>query len=119
MRYNPGVEKEFRSSEEFKKVLAVIKSIPSQLHLCYSSVPGAGFGICATDVIPSGTWIGPYEGKRVSIEEIGSMFDTRHVWEVIDLIGYEIFAFVYFPGLAYRHARGRGWRLHPPFPVSV
>jgi hypothetical protein len=85
LRYKPGVEKEFRSSEEFNKVLTVIKSIPSQLHLCYSTIPGAGFGICAAENIPSGTWIGPYEGKRISIEEIGSMLDTRYVWEVSDL----------------------------------
>lgn len=84
LRYRPGVEKEFRSSEEFNKVTAAIKSIPSQLHFCYSSIPGAGFGICATETIPSGTWIGPYEGKRVSIDEIGSLLDTRYLWEVGD-----------------------------------
>ncbi|XP_028399242.1 putative histone-lysine N-methyltransferase PRDM6 isoform X2 [Dendronephthya gigantea] len=82
LRYKPGVEKEFRSSEEFNKVLAAIKCIPAQLYLCYSSIPGTGFGICATEVVPSGTWIGPYEGRRVTIKEIGSMLDTRYVWEI-------------------------------------
>ena len=86
LRYKPGVEKEFRSTEEFNKVLAVMKNIPSQLHLCYSGIPGEGFGICATENIPSGTWIGPYEGKRVSVEEMGNMLDTRYVWEVSDLL---------------------------------
>ena len=78
------MEKEFRSSEEFNKVLSAIKHIPSQLHLCYSSIPGAGFGICATETIPSGTWIGPYEGKRISIQETKTILETGYLWEVGD-----------------------------------
>lgn len=82
LRHQPGVEKEFFSRENYRQFLTVVKHIPPQLHLCYSSLPGAGFGIIATELIPSGTWIGPYEGKRISVEEISKATDTRYIWEV-------------------------------------
>lgn len=82
LRYKPGVEKEFSSTEEFNKVMHTLNTMPPQLHLCYSSIPAAGFGICAKQVIPSGTWLGPYEGKRLTAEELKIMKDTRQVWEI-------------------------------------
>lgn len=47
-----------------------------------SSIPGAGCGVCAKQHIPVGTWIGPYEGKRVKWEDVKPSTDTSYMWEV-------------------------------------
>ena len=86
LRYKQGVEKEFCCTEEFNKVLHVIKDIPAQVQLCYSGIPAAGFGVCAKQTMVSRTWIGPYTGKLVSAEDMASVTDTKHVWEVRNIL---------------------------------
>ncbi|KAK3729595.1 hypothetical protein QZH41_016162 [Actinostola sp. cb2023] len=61
-----------------------IKSFPQEVQLCTSSIPGAHFGVCAKRVIPEGTWIGPYEGKRVKPEELPSNLDNSYIWEIYE-----------------------------------
>ena len=40
-------------------------TIPKYLRLGNSSIPGAGYGIFATEFIPKYTWLGEYEGEMV------------------------------------------------------
>uniref|UniRef100_A0A8C4QCT0 PR/SET domain 6 n=1 Tax=Eptatretus burgeri TaxID=7764 RepID=A0A8C4QCT0_EPTBU len=63
--------------------------LPRELCLCTSSVPGAGLGLCAAQRLSSGTWLGPFDGARVSVERVrsASLRNTRHLWEVFDADG--------------------------------
>ena len=40
-------------------------SFPNDVQLCRSSIPGHELGVCSKEFMPAGTWIGPYEGKRI------------------------------------------------------
>ena len=44
--------------------------------------PGAGYGVCARQLIPTGTWIGPYEGEVVKPEQVSLGTDASYMWEV-------------------------------------
>lgn len=59
-----------------------IKSFPDVVQLCKSSVPGKTYGVCARQHIPVGTWIGPYEGRRVAPDAIKPDMDSDYLWEV-------------------------------------
>ena len=59
-----------------------LKSLPPEVSLCASSIPGMGYGICAKRTIPVGAWIGPYEGAFVKPEELSCVTDTSYMWEV-------------------------------------
>ncbi|XP_035666531.1 putative histone-lysine N-methyltransferase PRDM6 isoform X1 [Branchiostoma floridae] len=61
-----------------------VTSLPDEVTLCHSSIPGEGYGICATRTIPVGTWIGPYEGVRMRSGEIPCAVKTTHFWEMYD-----------------------------------
>ncbi|XP_023259138.1 putative histone-lysine N-methyltransferase PRDM6, partial [Seriola lalandi dorsalis] len=51
--------------------------------LCTSTVPGLGYGICAAQRIPQGTWIGPFQGVPLLLDKLqsGAVRNTRHLWE--------------------------------------
>lgn len=55
-----------------------------QVCLCTSTVPGLGYGICAAQRIPQGTWIGPFQGVPLLVDKLqsGAVRNTRHLWEV-------------------------------------
>ena len=59
-----------------------IKSFPSEAALCWSGIPGAGYGVCAKTPIPVGTWIGPFEGRLMTPDEVTCGTDTSYLWEV-------------------------------------
>lgn len=59
-----------------------MRSLPQEVCLCRSSVPGAEFGVCTRRHIPAGTWIGPFEGKRVRPGDVKAGMDTSFMWEV-------------------------------------
>ena len=59
-----------------------ITSFPDEVQLCASSIPGAGYGVCAKQHIPVGTWIGPYEGRRIRPDDVIPGLDTSFMWEV-------------------------------------
>ena len=59
-----------------------VESFPNEVGLCISGIPGVGYGVCAKQTIPLGTWIGPYEGELVRPEEVLSGTDTSYMWEV-------------------------------------
>jgi len=64
-----------------------ISTFPDEVGLCISSLPLAGYGVFARHFIPIGTWIGPYEGKKISAEE-GlkqiSQGDAPFLWEIYE-----------------------------------
>ena len=46
----------------------------------------SGYGVFARLFIPLGTWIGPYEGKKISVEDGMKMVgkgEGNFLWEVI------------------------------------
>lgn len=59
-----------------------LESFPSQVGLCTSGIPGAGYGVCARQFIPTGTWIGPYEGVRVRPDQVSLGTDATYMWEI-------------------------------------
>lgn len=59
-----------------------MKSFPDVVQLCKSSIPGKKYGVAAKQHIPVGTWIGPYEGKRINPDEINPNMDSSYLWEV-------------------------------------
>ena len=62
-----------------------ISTFPDEVGLCISSIPMAGYGVFARHFIPMGTWIGPYEGRKLSLEDgfkIIGQGDAPFLWEV-------------------------------------
>ena len=59
-----------------------VLSFPAEVQMCTSSIPGYTYGVSAKQPFPIGTWIGPYEGKRIKDEDITKDIDTNYIWEV-------------------------------------
>ncbi|XP_038143036.1 putative histone-lysine N-methyltransferase PRDM6 isoform X1 [Cyprinodon tularosa] len=66
-----------------------LRDLPREVCLCTSTVPGLGYGICAAQRIPQGTWIGPFQGVPLMVEKLqsGAVRNTRHLWEIYDAEG--------------------------------
>eukprot|EP00062_Callorhinchus_milii_P014050 gi/632962888/ref/XP_007897572.1/ PREDICTED: putative histone-lysine N-methyltransferase PRDM6 [Callorhinchus milii] len=66
-----------------------LRELPREVCLCTSTVPGLGYGICAAQRIPQGTWLGPYQGVAISREKVqmGALRNSRHLWEIYDQEG--------------------------------
>ena len=63
------------------RITYAITSFPDEVQLCMSSIPGEGHGVCAKQHIPVGTWIGPYEGRRVRPDDVTPNMNTSYMWE--------------------------------------
>ncbi|XP_022624799.1 putative histone-lysine N-methyltransferase PRDM6 [Seriola dumerili] len=66
-----------------------LRDLPREVCLCTSTVPGLGYGICAAQRIPQGTWIGPFQGVPLLLDKLqsGAVRNTRHLWEIYDAEG--------------------------------
>ncbi|XP_028852317.1 putative histone-lysine N-methyltransferase PRDM6 isoform X2 [Denticeps clupeoides] len=66
-----------------------LRELPREVCLCTSTVPGLGYGICAAQRIPQGTWVGPFQGVPLLLDKAqsGSVRNTRHLWEIYDQEG--------------------------------
>ncbi|XP_046726424.1 putative histone-lysine N-methyltransferase PRDM6 isoform X3 [Silurus meridionalis] len=66
-----------------------LRDLPREVCLCTSTVPGLGYGICAAQRIPQGTWIGPFQGISLLLDKVqsGAVRNTRHLWEIYDQEG--------------------------------
>ena len=64
------------------KATYAIMSFPDEVQLCTSSIPGYIYGVCARRQLPSGTWIGPYEGLRTVDQRNDSLENHDYLWEV-------------------------------------
>lgn len=72
------------------KATYAVMSFPDEVQLCTSSIPGYIYGACARRHLPSGTWIGPYEGQRTFDQRNGSFENQDYLWEVRQLILFKI-----------------------------
>ncbi|XP_078367808.1 uncharacterized protein LOC144651717 [Oculina patagonica] len=71
------------AEHEEPRLTNAIRSFPDEVQLCLSSIPGESYGVCAKEHIPLGTWIGPYEGRRLSSRNLAmSDKDTAYLWEI-------------------------------------
>jgi len=70
------------ADHEEPRLTNAIRSFPDEVQLCASSIPGASYGVCAKEHIPLGTWIGPYEGRRLSPRNLSPDIDTEYLWEI-------------------------------------
>ncbi|KAL5264029.1 hypothetical protein ACHWQZ_G005203 [Mnemiopsis leidyi] len=88
-----------RTDEEnaIKRIMEQMKEdkiqFPGEVEPCVSKIPNSGVGVRCKTPINDGMWVGPYEGKVVSLEDIKKIKDTSLVWEVYDTSG-EISHFV-------------------------
>ncbi|KAM3868193.1 putative histone-lysine N-methyltransferase PRDM6 [Diretmus argenteus] len=66
-----------------------LRDLPREVCLCTSTVPGLGYGICAAQRIPQGTWIGPFQGVPLLLDKLqsGAVRNSRHLWEIYDAEG--------------------------------
>ncbi|TDH13196.1 hypothetical protein EPR50_G00055520, partial [Perca flavescens] len=66
-----------------------LRDLPREVCLCTSTVPGLGYGICASQRIPQGTWIGPFQGVPMLLDKLhsGAVRNSRHLWEIYDAEG--------------------------------
>ncbi|KAK5870643.1 hypothetical protein PBY51_003574 [Eleginops maclovinus] len=66
-----------------------LRDLPREVCLCTSTVPGLGYGICASQRIPQGTWIGPFQGIPLLLDKLhsGAVRNSRHLWEIYDAEG--------------------------------
>ncbi|XP_061881340.1 putative histone-lysine N-methyltransferase PRDM6 isoform X3 [Entelurus aequoreus] len=66
-----------------------LRDLPREVCLCTSTVPGLGYGICAAQRVPQGTWIGPFQGVPLMLDKVrlGATRNTRHLWEIYDSEG--------------------------------
>ena len=59
-----------------------VKSLPPECKLGVSNSVGEGYGVYTNQPIPTGTWIGPFEGTRIRPCDVTQHMDTSHMWEV-------------------------------------
>lgn len=61
-------------------------SLPEQVSIAPSSIPGVQLGVFSTCWIKEGTQMGPYTGRIVKVEELSSDVDNSLMWEVSQLL---------------------------------
>jgi len=66
-----------------EKLTFAKKSCPKELELCPSSI-GFKHGIRTKQVIPEGTWMGPYQGDLVKASDVTAETDTSYMWEIYE-----------------------------------
>ncbi|XP_078368004.1 PR domain zinc finger protein 14-like [Oculina patagonica] len=66
-----------------EKLTFAKKSCPDELELCPSST-GSKYGIRTKQVIPEGTWMGPYQGDVVKPNDVTTETDTSLMWEIYE-----------------------------------
>lgn len=59
-------------------------SLPEQVTIAPSSIPGVQLGVFSTCWIKEGTQMGPYTGRIVKVEELSSDVDNSLMWEVLN-----------------------------------
>lgn len=59
-----------------------VKSLPPECKLGVSNSAGEEHGVYTNQPIPTDTWIGPFEGRRIRPCDVTQHMDTSHMWEV-------------------------------------
>ena len=70
-----------RSSQEYTPL-----PIPAQLTVQSSGIPGDSLGVFSTGFITKGVRMGPYEGRRIPVDEGEVASNTAYAWEVISRV---------------------------------
>lgn len=60
------------------------KSCPDELELCPSLTSCLTYGVRTKQVIPEGTWMGPYQGTIVTPNDVTGDMDTSYMWEIYE-----------------------------------
>lgn len=61
-------------------------SLPDFLEIKTSTIPDAGLVVfLKSGVVPNRSRFGPYQGKKVKLENMADEMDTSYMWEVIKL----------------------------------
>lgn len=67
-----------------KRLSNAVKSCPDELELCPSITSSLRKGVRTKQVIPEGTWMGPYQGTIVMPKDVTSEIDTSYMWEIYE-----------------------------------
>lgn len=67
-----------------RRVSYAVKSLPPECKFGVSYSAGEGCGVYTNQPIPTGTWIGPFEGRRIRPSDVTSEMDTSHMWEIYE-----------------------------------
>lgn len=67
-----------------KRPTNAMKSCPDELDLCPSITCSFKYGVRTKQVIPEGTWMGPYQGTIVMPGEVTAAMDTSYMWEIYE-----------------------------------
>ena len=59
-----------------------MSTVPDCLEIFESSIPSAGSGVFAKELIEAGAYFGPYKGVKVSRNVDKKLIDTSYMWEV-------------------------------------
>ena len=70
------------AGQDQDSVMFTTVPVPSEATIKMSAIPEAGLGVFAKKLIPRHTRVGPYEGKRLSVEDMDMVDDTSYIWEV-------------------------------------
>lgn len=63
---------------------AAVKSCPDELEICPSVTCAFKNGVRTKQMIPEGTWMGPYQGTLVLPSDVTSEVDTSYMWEIYE-----------------------------------
>ena len=69
--------------EEGDSYYMAFVSLPEQVTIAPSSIPGVQLGVFSTCWIKEGTQMGPYTGRIVKANEVNFETDNNLMWEVI------------------------------------
>jgi len=76
------------SSSEFgKKKKTIIGLTPDEYTIATSTIPNAGNGAFANILLPKGTVLGSYKGKKLSAAQYNRLKDQSYVWELSSRYG--------------------------------
>ncbi|XP_064381799.1 histone-lysine N-methyltransferase PRDM9-like isoform X1 [Halichondria panicea] len=70
------------AGQDQDSVMFTTVPVPSEATIKMSAIPEAGLGVFAKKLIPRHTRVGPYEGKRLSVEDMDMVDDTSYIWEI-------------------------------------
>jgi SET domain-containing protein len=73
-------------SKSKSSITSLLKSfpVPSYVELRLSTIPEAGHGIFAKEIIKKGKRLGEYKGEFITIEKYDKLKNTTYIWELTD-----------------------------------
>lgn len=78
---------EITRMEKLGLIDTLSQSMPTQLRIDTSTIPGQSFGVFSSSWIKQGTKMGPFTGRIISIDE-PIKHHTKFMWEVLLLMTF-------------------------------